>query len=60
MSQFFNGIIVGILLLSTALEIFPSYHKMAVEAKLECEKKLPRNVHCKVTAIAMPEPEALK
>ena len=58
MSEFFAGLLCGILLVCGLISASPSYHQMAKKAKEECEKSLPRDRVCVV--IAVPKAEALK
>ncbi len=58
MDKFLFGICVGIVIMIALLENMPgSLVKKANEAIQECEKSLPRDQHCKITAIAIPVPK---
>lgn len=52
------GACIGIVLSMSLMELAPTYHSKAVAAVEECEKSLPRDQHCIITAVrATPEGE---
>jgi hypothetical protein len=45
------GIILGAILVTVITMVPWSYHSQAVRAKEQCEKTLPRNQECVITAV---------
>lgn len=50
-SSFLVGAIVGAAMFAGILAIAPSYHRQAIDAKQACERTLPRDQVCKITAV---------
>ncbi len=47
----FAGFCLGIAFMMAALSIAPSTHRQGKEAITECQKSLPRDQVCKITAV---------
>ena len=50
-SGFLAGVVVGIMISAGVLEFTQSYHRQAIDAKQACERTLPRDQVCKITAV---------
>jgi hypothetical protein len=55
-ATFLFGMCLGMVLLGAALEALPSVHSKAKKAVQECEKTLPRDQHCEITATPKENP----
>lgn len=56
MNEFFTGFVVGLVVLATVLGLAPTTCSLGRNALAECEKSIPRNQTCEITA----KPKELK